>query len=98
MIIAENKNNIPVTFRGVEKQKLEMLFITNSERRKGLGKRLLNYDIENYSINELTVNEQNTNARCFYKYMGFKIYKRTNTDEQGNPYPVLYIKYKKCLF
>ncbi len=92
LIIAENEDNFPVVFMGIEEQKLEMLFITNSERGKGLGRQLLNYGIENYNINELTVNEQNPNAKSFYEYMGFKVYKRTDSDEQGNPYPILYMK------
>ena len=36
---------------GIEDTKLEMLFIKNSERRKGLGKELLKYGIENYKEN-----------------------------------------------
>ena len=76
---------------GIENQKLEMLFIKNSERRKGLGKKLLNYGIENYSVNELIVNEQNPKARGFYEHMGFKVYKREEVDEQKNPYPILYM-------
>ena len=31
LIIAENENKIPIAFMGIEKQKLEMLFITNEE-------------------------------------------------------------------
>lgn len=50
------------------------------------------YGIKAYKINELTVNEQNTQAVGFYKRMGFKTYKRTSFDEQGNPYPLLYMK------
>ena len=41
----------------IENTKLEMLFIKNKERRKGLGKQLLNYGIWNYNVNELAVNE-----------------------------------------
>ena len=80
---------------GIEGTKLEMLFIKNSERGKGLGKRLLNYGIEKYDVNELTVNEQNPNAKGFYEHMGFKTYKRTEFDEQGNPYPILYMRLDK---
>lgn len=40
-------------------KELEMLFIKNSERGKGLGKQLLNYGVENYNVNEVAVNEQN---------------------------------------
>lgn len=93
LIIAENK--IPIAFMGIENQKLEMLFITNEERGKGLGKKLVNYGIENYNIKELTVNEQNPKAKEFYERMGFKSYKISKFDEQGKPYPILYMRLEK---
>lgn len=92
LIILEDKNKIPIAFMGVENKKLEMLFVENSERGKGIGKQLLTYGIENYGVNELTVNEQNPLALGFYEHMGFKTYKRTESDEQGQPYPILYMK------
>ena len=95
LIIIENENNIPIAFMGIEENKLEMLFIKNSERGKGLGKQLLNYGIENYNVNELAVNEQNPQAKGFYEYMGFKVYQRNELDDQGNPYPVLYMRLEK---
>lgn len=76
LVIAKNMNNIPVAFMDVEDIKLEILFIKNSERGKGLGKSLLNYGIGNYNVDKLTVNEQNPNARGFYEHMVFKTYKR----------------------
>lgn len=95
LIIAENTDKIPVAFMGIEAQKLEMLFITPEERGKGLGKKLIQYGIENHSINKLTVNEQNPLAKGFYEHMGFHVYTQTDHDEQGNPYPLLYMKLKK---
>ena len=95
LIIIEDKNNMPIAFMGIENQKLEMLFIKDSERGKGIGKRLLKYGIENYNVNELVVNEQNPNAKGFYEYMGFKTYKRAELDEQGNPYPILHMRLEK---
>lgn len=92
LIIAENKNGYPIGFMGIANQKLEMLFILNEERKKGIGKKLLRYGIVNYSVNELTVNEQNSLAKGFYEHMGFQVYKKTDIDEQGNPYPLLYMK------
>ena len=91
LIIVENENQVPVGFMGIVEQHLEMLFISHEERGKGLGKELLKYGIENYSINDLAVNEQNPLAKGFYEHMGFKVYKRTANDEQGNPYPLLYM-------
>lgn len=92
LIIVENKNQVPVGFMGIENEHLEMLFVSNEERGKGLGKELLNYGIEQYSVNDLAVNEQNPLAKSFYEHMGFEVYKRANRDEQGNPYPLLYMK------
>lgn len=95
LVIIENENGTPIAFMGIEDKKLEMLFIKNSERGKGLGKQLLNYGIEHYNVNELAVNEQNPNAKGFYEHMGFKTYKRTELDEQGNPYPILYMRLER---
>ena len=91
LIIVENENQVPMGFMGIVEQHLEMLFISDEERGKGLGKELLKYGIEKYSINDLAVNEQNPLAKGFYEHMGFKVYKRTDHDEQGNPYPLLYM-------
>lgn len=55
-------------------------------------KMLFQYGIETYSINELAVNEQNPLAKGFYEHMGFQTYKRTDHDEQGNLYPLLYMR------
>ena len=92
LIVIENDNNIQIAFMGIENHKLEMLFITDHDRGKGLGKKLLNYGIENYNVKELVVNEQNPNAKKFYEHMGFETHKRTELDEEGNPYPLLYMR------
>ncbi len=92
LILAENENQIPIGFMGIAGQHLEMLFISHEERGKGLGKELLKYGIEKYSVNDLAVNEQNPFAKGFYEHMGFEVYKRTECDEQGNPYPLLYMR------
>lgn len=92
LIIAENERGVPVAFMGIEEHKLEMLFLAPQERGHGLGKKLIEYGKKEYAIDEVVVNEQNPKARGFYEHMGFRVYKRTETDEQGMPYPVLYMK------
>lgn len=92
MVVVEDENGFPAAFMGVEGQRLEMLFILPAERGKGLGKMLLQCGIRDYAVNELAVNEQNPLAKGFYEHMGFQVYKRTKLDEQGNPYPLLYMK------
>lgn len=92
LIIATNNENEPVAFMGIDGEKLESLFISPEERGKGLGKQLIQYGIKHYSINKVVVNEQNTQAKGFYEHLGFQVYKRSDIDEQGNPYPILYMK------
>lgn len=94
LIIAENQKGVPVAFMGTENQLLEMLFIDPDERGKGLGRKLLQLGITDYAVRELTVNEQNPQAKGFYEHMGFEVYKRTDTDEQGDSYPLLYMRLK----
>ena len=92
LIAAEDETGVPVAFMGVEDGSLEMLFIAAEARGKGLGRQLIEKGINDYSVNRLAVNEQNPLARGFYEHMGFEVYKRTDLDEQGNPYPLLYMK------
>ena len=75
---------------------LEMLFLAPEERGKGTGRKLMQYGFEKYGIQEVTVNEQNPQAVGFYEHLGFQTYKRTECDEEGNPYPLLYMKRNIC--
>lgn len=92
LIVVEDEQQIPVGFMGITAQHLEMLFISQEKRGKGLGKKLLKYGMETYAVNDLAVNAQNPLAKGFYEHMGFHVYKRTTHDEQGAPYPLLYMK------
>lgn len=92
LIVVEITPEEPIAFMGIENQRLEMLFLSPAERGKGIGKFLIQYGIRNYKIQEVTVNEQNPQAVGFYEHMGFATYKRTDFDEEGNPYPLLYMK------
>ncbi len=84
----------PLGFMGVQDGSLEMLFLAPEARGRGLGRRLLQYGIDRCGVERLAVNEQNPAARGFYEHMGFAVYKRTDTDEQGGPYPLLYLRRK----
>lgn len=89
---AEDRSDNPIAFMGIENNRLEMLFILPEERGKGVGRKLVQYGIQKYEINEVTVNEQNPQAVGFYENLAFQVYKRTEYDEEGNPYPLLYMK------
>ncbi len=94
LVIAQDGDGRPAAFMGVNERMLEMLFVAPRERGKGVGKALLQYGMEQFGVSRLAVNEQNSQAKGFYEHMGFQVYRRTELDEQGNPYPLLYMERK----
>lgn len=89
LIVAQDESGTPVGFMGVQENRLEM---DPEARGQGLGARLLCLGMEQYGVSELTVNEQNPAAAGFYRHMGFAVYRRSELDEQGGPYPILYMR------
>lgn len=80
-----------VGFMGISAENLEMLFIDNRVRARGIGKKLLVYGITQFNIAKVDVNEQNLQGIGFYKHMGFRVLKRSEQDGQGKAYPVLHM-------
>ncbi|MEW6989771.1 GNAT family N-acetyltransferase [Colwelliaceae bacterium 6441] len=78
-------------FLGVYEQKIEMLFILNEARGKGIGKMLLQHGIAKFGVNKVDVNEQNPQAAAFYQHMGFKVISRSPLDDMGKPFPILHM-------
>lgn len=79
-------------FLGVANQKVEMLFIHPKMRKKGVGKKLLQFAIENLNANKVDVNEENEQAVGFYEHMGFHTTGRSKLDSMGKPYPILHME------
>lgn len=92
LLVAEDESQSPLGFMGIDGPRLEMLFLSPDAIGKGLGKALIEQGFEKYGVCEVTVNEQNPKAKGFYEHMGFAAYRRTDCDEQGAPYPLLYMK------
>lgn len=78
-------------FLGAQNSKVEMLFILNEARGKGIGKALLQYAIEQLGATKVDVNEQNPQAVGFYEHMGFKVVSRSPLDDMGKPFPILHM-------
>ncbi len=91
-LVIAYREQVPVGFMGVDGHRLEMLFLAPCAMGQGIGKQLLFYGIQRLGVRELTVNAQNPNAVAFYCHFGFVVYKRTELDETGAPYPLLYMR------
>lgn len=94
LLCVRDNNGIIKAFMGIHDFKIEMLFVSNESRGHGVGKRLIEYAIEVLNVNYVDVNEQNQQALGFYEHMGFKVFKKSEFDEQGNPFPILHMKLK----
>lgn len=81
-----------VGFSGVADGNLEMLFVDNAFRGRGVGGTLLDHAIAEHGVRRVDVNEQNTQAVAFYEHAGFRVRDRSETDEAGRPYPILHLE------
>lgn len=96
-LVVALEGGVPLGFMGAQAGRLEMLFLAPEARGRGLGRQLLEEAIARYSVEELTVNAQNPDAVGFYEHLGFRTYKRTELDEEGRPYPLLYMRREATL-
>ena len=80
-----------VAFLGHLDGNIEMLFIHPDHFKKGHGRALIQYAVEEKGANKVDVNEQNPGAHEFYLKMGFEVVKRSELDGQGNPFPILHM-------
>ncbi|MFC3160998.1 putative acetyltransferase [Chryseobacterium arachidis] len=88
-LITENEN--PKGFASVAEGNLEMLFIHNDARGKGLGKELYHFMKEKTNLTKVDVNEQNLQAIGFYEKFGFKQIGRSEKDGSGKDYPIIHM-------
>lgn len=63
-------------------------------RKMTLSAMLLDFAIRELGVTHVDVNEQNTQARSFYEHKGFEVIGRSETDEQGEPFPILHMRLK----
>lgn len=88
-VIIENEK--PQGFASVSEGNLEMLFIHNDMRGKGLGKLLYQFMKEKTGLTKVDVNEQNLQAIGFYEKIGFKQIGRSEKDGSGKDYPIIHM-------
>ena len=92
LVVAFDACQQPVAFMGIADEQIEMLFVAPMSRGRGVGTMLIEYGVANYNIYKVTVNEQNPAAVGFYEHIGFSCYRRSDVDEQGRPFPLLYMR------
>ncbi len=92
----EDSDGKTLALIGAREGRLEMLFVGSSCRGRGIGSTLLDYALSHWDGSELTMNEQNPQAIAFCEHKDFAAYMRTDTDEEGKPFPLIYIRLADC--
>ncbi len=72
--------------------RVEMLFVDPALHGRGIGRALLDAVGRGLPVVELDVNEQNPGALAFYRALGFEVTGRSETDDQGRPFPLLHLR------
>ncbi len=94
VVIARDETGAIHGFLGGDENRIEMLFVDDASRGKGVGSLLLRYAIDHFGANEVDVNEQNPQGIRFYQHRGFVQIGRSELDGQGNPFPLLHMRYE----
>lgn len=81
-----------VGFMGMSGSKMESLFLAPEFHRRGGGRLLVRHAQELHGEITTDVNEQNSAACRFYEACGFVVEGRSETDDQGRPFPLLYLR------
>ena len=81
-----------IGFAGVAGDKIEMLFVAPEYIGHGVGGRLLHWAIREQGARYIDVNEQNPLATAVYEHTGFRVYERSETDDQGRAFSILRMK------
>lgn len=79
-------------FIGLENRHIAMLFVRAECRGRGYGRTLVRWALDTHSARTVDVNEQNGQAVGFYRHMGFVEIGRSETDDEGRPFPILHLR------
>lgn len=91
----KDDNGVIRAFLGIsEENKIDMLFVHNSVRGKGIGKKLMEYAVNSLGARQVDVNEHNQQALDFYYNLGFEEIGRDEFDGEGLNYPIIHLELK----
>lgn len=91
LLLGERDGRI-IGFLGMNGLHIDALFIDPDFFRTGAGRAFLAEARKAGGPLTTDVNEQNEGAVAFYRHMGFEVTGRSETDDEGRPYPLLYMR------
>jgi putative acetyltransferase len=92
LLVAVDGNDRVVGFMGMGGCEIESLFVDPAYHKRGLGRAFVEEASAHQQHLEVKVNAQNKQAVAFYEAVGFITYGSQPTDDDGRPYPLLYMR------
>ena len=93
--VAVNTEDQPIAFMLLTGDHMDALFVDPDVRGCGVGMLLIEHALSLTPKLTTNVNEQNEQAVGFYQKMGFRVTGRSETDDLGQPYPLLNLMYEQ---
>lgn len=90
--LAVDADDRAIGFMLLDGARMEALFVDPARRGRGVGRALVAHAIGIAPELETSVNAQNRQAAGFYDRLGFVAVGRSETDDQGRPYPLIHLR------
>ncbi|MCG5238435.1 acetyltransferase [Azospirillum doebereinerae] len=95
LLVAVDERDVPHGFLGASGDHIDALFVHAGSRGGGFGRRLVDHLRQGRDDVTVDVNEQNESGRGFYERLGFAVHGRSETDDDGRPYPLLRLRWRR---
>jgi len=95
--LAVDEADLPIGFTIASEGRMDGLFVDPAYHGRGVGRALVMHALAENPALTTDVNEQNPAALAFYEHLGFVRTGRSETDEDGRPYPLIHLRLENPL-
>ena len=94
-LVFADENDRALAFMGVAAANIDALFVDPSTFGQGIGRALTETMFDRFDEVTVQVNEQNPGAHGFYRNLGFVDTRRDPTDDEGRPFPIIHMTWRR---